>query len=282
MSETEAWTAERATRWIAMSDAIDRQFTSVLDLVLEAAALQPGERVLDVGCGTGPSTVAAAALVGPHGSVVAADVSTEMIAAASARPVAAESAPIEWVVADAQTWQTGGAPFDVVLSRFGVMFFDDAAAAFANLHAMAAPGGRLCASVWAHRPDSEMFDLLLSTTLGSLAAQGVEPGEVPPIDWGPFSLGDASKTAAMLAAAGWRDVAWTPHDIRIPIGGGLSPAEAAPIVMQLGPTRMALMGADDDVVAAVERRVIDVLRDHLDDAGHVVLGGKIAIITGDA
>src|SRR5687768_5228674 len=144
MSETEAWTAERATRWIAMTDAIDGQFTMVLDLLLAAADLRPGERVLDVGCGTGPSTREAAALVGTHGSVVAADVSTEMIAAASARPVTDGAAPIEWVVADVQTWQTGGAPFDIVLSRFGVMFFDDAATAFANLHAMAASGGRLC------------------------------------------------------------------------------------------------------------------------------------------
>jgi SAM-dependent methyltransferase len=279
MSETEAWTAERATRWIAMTDAIDAQFTAVLDLLLAVAALRPGERVLDVGCGTGPSTRPAAALVGPHGSVVAADVSAEMIAAASARPVAADAAPIEWVVADAQTWQTGGAPFDIVLSRFGVMFFDDAAAAFANLHAMTAPSGRLCVSVWAHRGESEMFDLLLSTTLASLDEQGVVPGEVPAHDWGPFSLGDAPRVTAMLTSVGWRDVAWTPHRVDIPIGGGMPPAEAAPIVMQLGPTRMALMGADADVVGEVERRVTEVLRQHVDDAGNVVLGGQIGIIT---
>jgi SAM-dependent methyltransferase len=282
VSETEAWTAERATRWIAMSDAIDRQFGEVLDLLLTAAALRAGERVLDVGCGTGPSTVEAAARVGSHGSVVAADVSTEMIAAASGRPVQPGAAPVEWVVADAQTWQTGGAPFDVVLSRFGVMFFGDAGAAFANLHAMAAPDGRLCVSVWAHRPASEMFELLLSTTLASLDEQGVTPGEVPGVDWGPFSLGDAPAATAMITAAGWRDVVWTPHAIRIPVGGGLTPQESAPIVMQLGPTRMALLGADPSVVAEVERRVVDVLEQHVDAAGHVVLGGAIGIITARA
>jgi protein-tyrosine-phosphatase/SAM-dependent methyltransferase len=282
MSETEAWTAERATRWIAMTDAVEGQLAPVSDTLFAAAALRPGERVLDVGCGTGPSTRLAAELVAPGGLVVAVDVSTEMIDAASGRPPTHDAAPIEWVVADVQTWPGAGDPFDVVLSRFGVMFFADPAAAFANLHALTAPGGRLCVSVWAQRPESEFFDLPLSTTLASLEAQGVAPGEVPAVDWGPFSLGDAPKVVAMLESVGWQDVAWTPHHVRIPIGGGATAEEAAPITMQLGPTRMVLLEVDQDVVANVEARVTEVLRAHVDDAGHVVLGGSIGILTARA
>jgi protein-tyrosine-phosphatase/SAM-dependent methyltransferase len=282
VSETEAWTTDRATRWIAMTDAIEGQLAPVSDVLFPAAALRPGERVLDVGCGTGPATRLAAELVAPGGTVVAVDVSTEMIDAASGRPVTQHAVPIEWVVADVQTWQGDGDPFDVVLSRFGVMFFADPAAAFANLHALTAPGGRLCVSVWAHRTESEVFDLVLSTTLASLEEQGVAPRKVPAIDWGPFSLGDAPKVVAMLESVGWQDVAWTPHQVRIPLGGGMPPEEAAPIVMQVGPTRIVLLDVDQDVVANVETRVTEVLRAHVDDSRHVVLGGSIGIVTARA
>jgi protein-tyrosine-phosphatase/SAM-dependent methyltransferase len=282
MSETEAWTAERATRWIAMTDAVEGQLAPVSDVLFAAAALRPGERVLDVGCGTGPSTRQAAALVAPGGRVVGADVSTEMIDAAAGRPVTAHATSIDWVVADVQTWQPGDAAFDVVLSRFGVMFFADPAAAFANLHEMVAADGRLCVAVWAHRPASPLFDLTLTTTLAVLRERGVEPASVPAEDWGPFSLGDAPRVVAMLEAAGWRDVAWTPHTLTFPIGGGVMPEEAAPILAQLGPTRAALLEADQETLAAAESAIATVLRDHVDAAGNAVLDGSIGIITAGA
>ena len=205
-----------------------------------------------------------------------------MIAAASSRPVTAEAAPIEWVVGDVQTWQTGGAPFDVVLSRFGVMFFADAAAAFANLHEMIASDGRLCVAVWAHRPASPLFDLPLSTTLAVLHERGVEPASVPAEDWGPFSLGDVPRVVAMVEAAGWRDVAWTPHELSFQVGGGMTPDDAAPVLAQLGPTRAALLEVDQDTLAAAEAAIAAVLRDHVDANGNAVLDGKIGIITARA
>jgi protein-tyrosine-phosphatase/ubiquinone/menaquinone biosynthesis C-methylase UbiE len=279
MSETEAWTGERASRWIEMTKAIEGQLAPVSDLLFPAAALRPGERVLDVGCGTGPTTRQAAALVAPGGAVVGADVSADMIAAAASRPVTDQAVDIEWIAADVQTWRPAGEPFDVVLSRFGVMFFADPAAAFTNLAALTAPGGRLCASVWAHRPASPLFDLLLTTTLAELQAHGVEPANVPSEDWGPFSLGDAPRVVAMLEGAGWHDVAWTPHTVGIPVGGGMSPQDAAPIVMQVGPTRAVLLDVDAEVVAAVQVKVVELLRHHVDAGGLVVLDGAIGILS---
>jgi ubiquinone/menaquinone biosynthesis C-methylase UbiE len=279
-SDTESWTADRATRWIAISEALEAQLAPVSDVLFEAAELRPGERVLDVGCGTGPTTRMAAVLVGPGGSVVGADVSTEMIDTASARPVPEGAAPIEGVAADVQTWSLDRAPFDVVVSRFGVMFFADPAAAFANLHALAAPGARLCVAVWAERPASPVFDLVFTTVMGELEARGIEPQDVPAASWGPFSLGDPPRVVAMVEQAGWRDVAWTPHAVRIPVGGGLVPAEAAPIIMQVGPQRMVLLGVDEAIVAEIQAALEEVLAAHVDDAGHVVLGGSIGILTG--
>lgn len=279
MSETEAWTADRATRWIAISDAVEGQLAPVSDVLFEAAALRPGERVLDVGCGTGPTTRQAAELVAPGGSVVGVDVSSEMIEAASARPVAAEAATIEWVVADVQSWRPGGERFDVVLSRFGVMFFADPAAAFATMAQLCTPGGRLCVAVWGERQASPCFDVPFTTALAELHERGIEPAVVPADDWGPFSLADVPSVVAMLEDAGWRDAAWTPRTVPIPLGGGSSPAEAASIIVQLGPSRMVLADADDDVRARVEQRVAQTLESSLDGAGHAVLDGSIGIIT---
>ena len=162
-STPEVWPGDRAERWVRLADRLERQLAPVTDLLLAAAELRPGERVLDVGCGTGPTTRRAAAAVGPQGAVTGLDVSPEMIAAARERDTPHGGASIRWVEADAVTWDAGGGQFDVVISQFGVMFFADPAAAFANFARMTAPGGRLHIAVWAERSQSPIFDLPLST-----------------------------------------------------------------------------------------------------------------------
>lgn len=265
---TETWDDERVARWLAQADALERQLAPVSTVLFDAAQLQPGERVLDVGCGAGPTTRAALDLVGGSGRVTGLDLSADMIAAArSAVPGA------DWIVADAVTWDPPPPSWDVVLSRFGVMFFTEPDAAFERLAAATVPGGRLAMATWALRPASPLFEVPLRATL---AVADVEP---PPPDGGPFSLHDPGMVADLLIATGWSDPATDVVDLELLFGGGMEPEAAARAALDFGPTRLvaAQLPPDvrDDAVASVEAA----LRDHVDDRGRVVLRGQVLVTT---
>ncbi len=167
-------------------------------------ALVPGERVLDVGCGAGGLLLAAARAVGPGGRAVGLDLSRPLIEVARGRLEAAGLRQVDLVVGDAQVDRAPGGPFDVVASQFGVMFFDDPVAAFANLAQQVVPGGRLVFSCWQAAEANPWW------VGGVLARYRVE---APPasIAAGLFSLADPDRTAGMLRAAGWAEVAHFPE-----------------------------------------------------------------------
>jgi SAM-dependent methyltransferase len=274
----DAWPGDRAERWVRMADRLERQLAPVGDLLFDAAQLQHGERVLDVGCGTGPTTRRAAALVGPQGSVTGIDISPEMLAAARhAEGVGDQAAPIRWVVADAATWSADDERFDAVISECGVMFFADPDAAFANLARLTAAGGRFCAAAWAERSRSPVFELPLSIALAELDRAGVVV-EVPPATAGPYSLGDGPQVERMLAAVGWTDVHWEQHPMRLPVGGGADPAEAARGSLEFGPTRIVMEGVGDALRDTVCEALAHAYEDHVEN-GEVVLEATPVIIT---
>ncbi len=275
----DAWDGERVARWLRQSEGLERQLAAVSDVLFAAAALQPGEAVLDVGCGTGPTTRQAARAVGVDGRVTGLDVSAAMLDAAATVPSGDGTAAIRWVVADAVTWESGAATHDVVVSRFGVMFFSDPPAAFAHLAEATRPGGRLALAVWAHRDESELFALPLHAVLGVRRAHGLDDPSDLPDDGGPFSLGDPPRTTALLEASGWADVAVATHDLALPFGGGLAPAAAAEAAADFGPTRLALEGLADEVRAEALAAIAEAFASHLDAAGHVVLDGRVRVVT---
>jgi SAM-dependent methyltransferase len=274
----EAWPGDRAERWVRVADRLERQLAPVTELLFAAARLRAGERVLDVGCGTGPTTRRAAALVGPHGSVTGVDISPEMITAArrADRP-GDEAAAIHWVEADAVTWDPGAEQFDAVISQFGVMFFADPDAAFANLARVTAKGGRFCAAAWAERSQSPVFDLPLTIALRELDRAGTIV-EVPSPTAGPYSLSDERHVERMLAAAGWTDVHSEPHPLRLAVGGGGGPLDAARGSLEFGPTRIVMDGVGEDLKRTVCDAVARAFEDHVVN-GEVVLDATPVIIT---
>jgi SAM-dependent methyltransferase len=275
---TDGWSGNRAERWVRNGGHLVGQLAPVGDALIAAAGLAPGERVLDVGCGTGPTARMAAAAVGPGGAVTGLDIAPEMLAAARREPAVAGAAPIEWVEADATTWRPEGFAADVVLSRFGVMFFPDPAAAFANLGRLTVPGGRLHAAVWAERTRSAIFELPLQVALERCRGWGLDP-DVPPVDEGAYSLSDAGHVDRLLGGAGWQDVTSEPRPMRLTAGGGLPPAEAAALAVSFGPARLVVDDLDEPRRRQVIATLATVLEDHVDEHGHVVLDATPILVS---
>lgn len=278
-ADAETWSGERAERWLRQSDGLERQLAPVSELLFEAAELAPGERVLDVGCGTGPTTRQAAREVGPTGAVTGLDLAEGLLEAASGVPVGDDAAPITWQLADAVEWTPTPGAFDVVISRFGVMFFSDVLRAFTNLATATRPGGRMALAVWARRDLSPMFEVPLSVALAVRHAHGLPDPDGLARDGGPFSLGDVTSTGAMLESVGWSDFEARVHDLDLVLSGGVDPETAAAASVDFGPTRTALADLDqaisDEALAAIAERY----REAVDDDGHVVLPGRVIVIT---
>ena len=264
------WDSERVAAWLRRAEGLERQLAPVSSVLFAAADLQPGERVLDVGCGTGPTTRDAAAAVGPTGRVTGIDLSADMIDAARA----ASPAWIDWIVADVAAWEPPPGAWDVVLSRFGIMFFDDPTAAFAALARATAPGGRLAMATWSQRTASPLFEVPLRAALTV-----IDDAPPPPPDQGPFSLHDADALAALLESAGWSAPATVAHDLDLVVEGGSTIDDAARGFLDVGPTRIVTEGHDDATRAEVVAAIASALRQHVDADGRVVLGGRVLVTT---
>jgi ubiquinone/menaquinone biosynthesis C-methylase UbiE len=264
---------ERVRRWIIGARQREGQMVPISAELFAAANLQPGETVLDVGCGTGTTTVQAARAVGTTGRVTGSDISPVMI------DTARESADVEgitWLVADAETYDFGADDVDVVISRFGVMFFPDPVAAFANLARATRPGGRLVAAVWQTRDKVPLFDLPYATAAAVLDRLGLAYEPVA-IDDSQCSLGSHDRVVAVLEPAGWRDIETRPTEQTIRVGGSLSPAEAAAGALDLGPIRGLLEGRPDDVRDQVRIALGEAFQPSFDGTGVAVPGGFMII-----
>jgi SAM-dependent methyltransferase len=272
------WNDRTAANWTTLQARIDPIFAPITALALRRAAVQPGERVLDVGCGCGDTVLQLARLVGPRGHVLGVDVSAPMSAHARERIVAAGIAHAEIVVADAAKYDFPPAERDVVFSRFGVMFFADPVAAFGNLRRATRSSGRLLWVVWRALAENPWFAVPLEATLPLLPP--ASPGD--PNNPGPFALADPDRVRRLLEAAGWRNTSFERHDLSLRLAAADEAATAAEITTWMGPlARRLAPSTDAGMKSAVLHAIADALQDHVTDDG-IVLTAAVWIVSANA
>jgi SAM-dependent methyltransferase len=244
-------TGEGVAHWISNQARYDRMHAPFTAMILGAAGLQPGGNVLDVGCGCGGTTLAAARLVAP-GQAVGLDLSGPMLARARADAEAAGLGNLLFLQGDAQVHELEPARFGVVLSRFGVMFFTDPVAAFANIRSATRPGGRLVFVCWQPLDANQWLQVP-----GAALGEHVPPvanfgsGDGP----GMFAFADPDRIREILAAAGWQDVEITAEQAPILVGGGGTVDDAVEFLRTATMGRTMLAGVD---AATADRAIASV------------------------
>lgn len=239
----QGWTARRGDAWIDLQPILDRMFLPIAQALADTAMTERPREILDIGCGTGATTLALAGRVAPRGSCTGIDVSAAMLEVARQRAVAAGTVNARFIADDAQRHRFVPGSFDAVVSRFGVMFFDDPAGAFANIRTAIRTGGMLTCFAWRSREENPFM------TAAERAAAPIlgEGDRTDPLAPGQFAFADADRVTRILTTAGWHDVAIGPVDIPCT----LSNADLATYVRRMGRIGMIL----PDLAPAVRDRV---------------------------
>jgi SAM-dependent methyltransferase len=247
------WKGQSGERWVAYQARLDAMMAVFGQAAIEAAAPATGERVLDIGCGAGASSLALAARVGAGGHVLGVDISEPLID--RARALAPQDTPALFQVADASSTELPEGAFDILFSRFGVMFFDDPTAAFTHMRCALKPGARVAFVCWRGMAENDWVRLPMG------AIKGIVPPMTPPNPEapGPFSFGDQRRVARILTVAGFTDVAIVPFDASIPFGKGetrdAALDEAVKMTLEVGPLSRALADQPDDIRARASAAV---------------------------
>ena len=264
-----AWDGDEGEHWAAQADRYEATGPRYVEALLRAAAVRPADTILDIGCGTGRSTLELARMA-PSGSVLGVDLSTKMLE--RARTVAEREGltNVTFEQADAQVHPFPQGTFDVAVSSFGAMFFADPVAAFANIGRSLRPGGRLAVLAWRDFAANEW----ISAIRDALAAGRTLPMPAAGAP-GPFGLADRDHTDGILAAAGFADIEF--EKVEEPIFLGADADDAFSFVSTLGMTRGLTHELDDAGRAAAMAALQASLRAHETSDG-VLFGGSAWLV----
>ncbi len=244
--QAQRWNGSAGCAWVEAQRILDRTLQPFEDLLVAEVSASGAQHVLDVGCGTGSTTRAVARLLGTNGRSVGIDISGQMIDAA--RLLAdQERAAATFICADAQQHAFGSQNFDMIMSRFGVMFFDDSVQAFANLRRAAADGASLRCIAWRSPAENPFM-----TTAERAAAPLLSNLPAPrPDEPGRFGFADEQRVRSILQRSGWAEIELRPVDVTCT----LPESELTRYGTRFGPVGIALQEADPQTRAQVTAAV---------------------------
>jgi ubiquinone/menaquinone biosynthesis C-methylase UbiE len=269
------WNGPGGVRWAERQASQDILLAPVAEILIDRAKPAPGERVIDVGCGSGATTNAFAQKVGLSGHVFGIDVSGPMLD--RARQVTPKEAPVDYALADATVYPFDPESFDLLASRFGVMFFADPVRSFANLRRALRPTGRLAFACWREPRENPW----MITPLQAVYQHVPKLPQMAPEDPGPFAFASEERVRRILGEAGFKDIALEacPLALDLAIGRGLEAAVQG--ALEIGPASRALDGHPAEVRAAAANTVRETLARFVDGSS-VRLPGSIWLVTARA
>jgi len=225
----------------------------VSQILIDRTGAKAGERILDVGCGCGATTIALAERVAPSGFVFGIDISVPMLS--RARQVAPQGLPLDFVLADATVYPFDPASFDLLASRFGVMFFAEPAVSFANLHRALLPSGRLVFACW-RQPRENPW---MMTPLQAVYQHVPKLPQLGPEDPGPFTFASEERVHRTLGDAGFKQIAMEPCNLVLDLAIGRGLEAAVETALEIGPSSRALEGHPADIQAAAKNSIREAL-----------------------
>jgi SAM-dependent methyltransferase len=272
-AQREYWNTVAGPRWVGLEGFVERRVQAVDDLLLRYSGVCGGETVLEIGCGTGAFTVPLAVAIGEDGAVIGIDISAPMLARAKRRLAETGLETVSLIQADAQTYRFDPGHFDLVVSRFGVMFFADPAAAFANLYRAARRGGRLCFACWGSLADNRHWLIPYEVVLRRLGP----PAARPPHEPGPLAFSDPDYVRSFLGSAGFADIAIEREHPEVIAS---SPAEEADYACLMGPpARLIDEKQPDDATRATIRSEIEDAFAAYFRSGKITLPSTVLLVT---
>jgi SAM-dependent methyltransferase len=266
------WNGPAGQRWVKRQADLKTLLRPVTSIVMERAAIQPGTRVVDIGCGFGETTIELGKRVGPAGRVLGIDISAPMLALAARQ--LPPGLPVELVEADATTYAFPRGGFDLLFSRFGVMFFADPTQSFTNLRTALRPGGRLLFVCFRTPQENPWMMLPLQAAYEHVPPLPQASAEAP----GPCAFASADRVHGILHAAGFRSISLESVDLELDVAIGRGLDEAVAGTIEMGPASRAVEGQTPEIRSAVAASIRRALAAYL-HGDSVPLGAAIWLVT---